>query len=60
MRKDPNLTYADAILEYSAYIGLELETAAKLLTKELKDKMEKEAVRLHLFSKANKDKDEAV
>ena len=53
MRKDTNLTYAEAILEYASSIGVELETAAKLLTKEFKDKMEIEATRLHLL---NKDK----
>jgi len=49
MVKNNDLSYMDAILEFCLQRSIEPETIAKLVNKQLKDKLEVEATALHFL-----------
>jgi len=47
--EDNDVSYMDAILEFCSNRSIEPETIAKLINKQLKDKLEVQATALHLL-----------
>jgi DNA-directed RNA polymerase alpha subunit len=52
--KKKNISYMEAILEYTNEVDGEIEGIAKMLNKSIKDKIEVEAEELNMFKKSAK------
>ena len=52
--KKKNISYMEAILEYTNEVDGEIEGIAKMLNKSIKDKIEAEATELNMFKKSAK------
>jgi|TARA_B100000073_G_scaffold287340_2_gene249164 endonuclease V-like protein UPF0215 family len=53
---ETKMNYIDAIVEYCDRKGIELETAGKLVTKPLKEKIKYEAQQLNFMKKTSRGK----
>ena len=49
MVRDKKMTYMDAILKYTNDVDCEVEMVAKMLNKQIKDKIEAEAYELNMM-----------
>jgi|TARA_B110000438_G_C15368983_1_gene459706 hypothetical protein len=49
MVRDKKMTYMDAILQYTNDVDCEVEMVAKMLNKQIKDKIEAEAYELNMM-----------
>ena len=49
MVRDKQMTYMDAILKYTNDVDCEIEMVAKMLNKQIKDKIEAEAYELNMM-----------
>ena len=49
MVRDKEMTYMDAILQYTNDVDCEVEMVAKMLNKQIKDKIEAEAYELNMM-----------
>ncbi len=54
--KDRELTYIEAICEFCKQSGLEVESVPRLLTPQIKAKIESEAIDLNMFKKKKRGK----